>query len=101
MRARGAGDEQRLPDREHAGDDGDGDHRRDEHGEQSDVLVGDCDVEDFPQQECGHGAEHGGDEDQRADRCEPEPVGPEKPHDPAGVRLAHGRIGRTLRRILR
>ncbi len=89
--------EQRLPDAEHAGGDRDGDHPGHERGQEAHVLVRDGDVEHLAQQERGDDAERGRDEDQRVDGQQRPPVRAEEGDDPAEVRLAHRRVGGTLR----
>ena len=91
--------EQRLDDAEHAGDDGDRDHRRNEQVQQAQVMLGERGVEDLLDQEGRDRSERGGDDDQPEHAGEPGAVRAEEDGDPAQVRAADGRIGRPLRRF--
>ncbi len=76
------------------------DHARDEGGEQADVPVGNRDVEHLAQQERRDDADRRREDDQRADGREARAVRPEQRDDPPQVRLADGRVGRTLGRLV-
>ena len=99
--------EQRLPDADHAGDDRDRDHPRDEGSEEAEIdarLRGlridlDRGIEHRAKQERRDDAEPRGDDDQPADERQAGAVRAEQPDDPAEVRLADGGVCRALRRL--
>ena len=92
--------EQRLPDADHAGDDRNRDHARDEGTQQAHVPLGDRDVEHLAQQERRDDADRGREHDERAHGREPRAVRTEERDDPPQVRLADGRVGRPLGRLV-
>src|SRR5712691_9028397 len=89
--------QERLPDPEHPGDDGDGDHPARVERELSGVAALNR-LQDAAQQERGHHSERGREEDQPEHRAKSQPVGAEEGEDAGQVRAAHRGVTGTLGR---